>query len=48
MPFRSDPELAAVALVLGTFEVSVAVIFTAPVSTPKTSAATCATFWFSP
>ena len=39
---------AAVAEVLGTLDVSVAVIFTAPVSTPNTSAATCATFWFRP
>ena len=48
IPFRSDPDEAAVAEVLGTLDVSVAVIFTAPVSTPNTSAATCATFWFRP
>ena len=43
IPFRSDPDDAAVAEVLGTFAVSVAVIFTTPASTPKAAAATCAT-----
>jgi hypothetical protein len=35
IPFRSDPDDAAVAEVLGTLPVSVAVIFTASVSTPN-------------
>ncbi len=48
MPFRSDPEDAAVAEVFGTFPVSVAVIFTLPASSPKTCAVTCATFWNRP
>ena len=48
MPFRSAPDDAAVAEVLGTCAVSVAVIFTASASSPKTPAATCATFWNRP
>jgi adenine-specific DNA-methyltransferase len=48
IPFRSDPDEAAVAEVFGTLPVSVAVIFTAPASTPKTPATTCATFWNRP
>jgi hypothetical protein len=48
MPFRSLPELAAVAEVFGTFAVSVAVIFTRSIPTPNRSAATCATFWNRP
>jgi hypothetical protein len=48
MPFRSDPDEAAVAEVLGTLPVSVAVIFTRSSGTPKPSAATCATFWNRP
>ena len=44
IPFMSDPEDAAVALVFGTFAVSVAVIFTRSGVTPNRAAATCATF----
>ena len=48
IPFRSDPDDAAVADVLGTLAVSVAVIRTASIGTPNRLAATCATFWNSP
>ena len=48
MPFRSDPDEAAVAEVLGTLAVAVAVILTASGGMPKTRAATCATFWNRP
>ena len=48
MPLRSEPEEAAVAEVLGTLAVSVAVILTSSGETPKREAATCATFWNSP
>ena len=48
MPFRSDPDDAAVAEVLGTLAVSVAVILTARVSSPNRAATTCATFWNRP
>ena len=44
IPFRSLPELAAVADVLGTLAVSVAVILTALIDTPNSSAATWAVF----
>ena len=43
MPFRSEPEEAAVAEVFGTLAVVVAVIFTVDISTWKASASTCAT-----
>ncbi len=43
MPFRSEPDEAAVAEVLGTLPVVVAVIFTLSISTWKQSATTCAT-----
>jgi hypothetical protein len=48
MPFRSEPEEAAVAEVLGTFSVVVLVIFTVSKSTWKASATTWATLVFSP
>ena len=48
MPFRSDPDDAAVAEVFGTFAVVVAVIFTRSRSTWNTSATTCATLVLSP
>ncbi len=48
MPFRSLPDEAAVAEVLGTLAVSVAVIFTRSSGTPKREAATWATFWNRP
>ena len=48
MPLRSVPEEAAVAEVLGTLAVSVAVMRTAPTSTPKREAATCETLRKSP
>ena len=44
MPFRSEPEEAAVGEVLGTLAVVVAVMRTRSRSIPKTSATTCATF----
>jgi hypothetical protein len=44
MPFRSEPEDAAVGEVLGTLAVVVAVILTRSRSIPKASATTCATF----
>ena len=44
IPFKSLPELAAVADVLGTLAVSVAVILTALIDTPNSSAATWAVF----
>ena len=47
-PFRSDPDEAAVAEVLGTLAVSVAVMRTTSCGTPKALAATCATFWNNP
>ena len=43
MPFKSAPEDAAVAEVLGTLAVVVAVMRTSLTSMPKTSATTCAT-----
>ena len=43
MPLRSAPELAAVAEVLGTLSVRVAVIRTPRGGTANTSATTCAT-----
>ena len=48
MPFMSEPDEAAVAEVLGTLAVEVAVIFTVPTSTWKTLATTWATFMNSP
>ena len=48
MPFRSEPEEAAVAEVFGTLAVVVAVIFTRSRSTWKTSATTWATLVLSP
>ena len=48
MPFRSEPEDAAVAEVFGTFAVVVAVILTRSMSTWKQSATTCATLVLSP
>ena len=47
-PEPSEVDEAAVADVLGTLAVSVAVIFTSEVSTPKACAATWAIFWFNP
>ena len=44
IPFKSLPELAAVADVLGTLAVSVAVILMALIDTPNSSAATWAVF----
>ena len=44
MPLRSLPEEAAVAEVLGTLSVRVAVIRTRASGTANTSATTCATF----
>ena len=43
MPFRSEPDEAAVADVFGTLPVVVAVIFTRSMSTLNVSATTCAT-----
>ena len=48
MPLRSEPEEAAVAEVLGTLPVSVAVIRTASTPTPKRDAATCETLRWRP
>jgi len=48
MPLRSDPDEAAVAEVLGTLAVSVAVMRTRSSGMPNRAAATCATFWNSP
>ena len=48
LPFRSLPVEAAVADVLATFEVSVAVTRTRDSGTPNSFATTCATFVFSP
>ena len=48
MPFRSAPDEAAVADVLGTLSVRVAVIRTRSIGTAKTSATTCATLIYSP
>ena len=48
MPFRSEPDDAAVAEVFGTFAVVVAVIFTRSRSIWNSSATTCATFTNSP
>lgn len=48
MPFRSLPEDAAVAEVLGTLSVRVEVIFTLARGTWNASAATWATLMFSP
>ncbi len=48
MPFKSLPDDAAVADVLGTLAVSVAVILTISNGMPNLAAATCATFWNSP
>ena len=48
LPFRSLPVDAAVADVLATFCVSVAVTRTAPMSTPSSCATTCATLVLSP
>ena len=44
IPFKSLPELAAVADVLGTLAVSVAVILMVLIDTPNSSAATWAVF----
>ena len=43
MPFRSEPAEAAVAAVLGTLSVRVAVIRTRSLPIPSSSATTCAT-----
>ena len=48
MPFRSDPEDAAVGVVLGTMSVFVAVILTLSKSMPNSSATTCATLVWRP
>ena len=48
MPFRSEPDEAAVAEVFGTLAVVVAVIFTRSRSTWKQSATTCATLVLRP
>ena len=48
MPFRSDPDDAAVGVVLGTMSVFVAVILTCAKSMPNSSATTCATLVWSP
>ena len=48
MPFRSEPEEAAVAEVFGTLAVVVAVIFTWSMSIWNSSATTCATLTYSP
>ena len=48
MPLRSDPEDAAVAEVLGTLPVWVAVILTLDTGRPNSSATTWATFMLSP
>ena len=48
MPFMSEPEEAAVAEVLGTLAVVVAVIRTWPAVRPNSSATTCATLMLRP
>ena len=48
MPFRSEPEDAAVGVVLGTLPVEVGVIFTQSRSMPNSSATTWATFTNNP